>query len=148
VIDGEDRGSRQPNEELTMYRTIVVGVTNHDSALRSCRQALELAKAAKATVHLVCAVEPGTDQTAQTTRRRAEGLVESLRASSAQPIEVHVETAGAHDAILGVADRVRADLIVIGNQGLVRRGRLTSEVPALVLRGARCSVLTVDAATT
>ena len=131
-----------------MYRTIVVGVTNHDSALRSCRQALELAHAAKATVHLVCAVEPGTDQTAETTRRRAEGLVESLRASSAQPIEVHVEAARAHDAILGVAERVHADLIVIGNQGLVRRGRLTSEVPALVLRGARCSVLTVDAGTT
>ena len=50
--------------------------------------------------------------------------------------------------VLGVADRVGADLIVIGNQGFVRRGRLTSEVPALVLRGARCSVLTVDATTT
>lgn len=131
-----------------MYRTIVIGVTNHDSALRSCRQALELAKAANATVRLVCAVEPGADQTAETTRRRAEGLVDSLQASSVLPIEVHVEAARPHDAILGVADSVRADLIVIGNQGLVRRGRLTSEVPALVLRGARCSVLTVDAATT
>lgn len=131
-----------------MYQTIVVGVTKHDSALRSCRQALALAKAANATVHLVCAVEPGTGQTAETARRRAEGLVDSLQASSAQPIEVHVEAARAHDAILGVADHVHADLIVIGNQGLVRRGRLTSEVPALVLRGARCSVLTVDAATT
>ena len=72
------------------------------------------------------------------------GLLESLRLSTTRPMSVHSVSDKPHQAILDIAEQAKADLIVIGNQGMVRYGRFTSAVPARVLRGANCSVLVVD----
>ena len=129
-----------------MFKTVVVGVTNRATALQACGEALDLARASEATVHLVYAGDPASGQTGDAARRHANGLQESLKLSNSQAMQVHVIDGRADGAILDVAGRVDADLIVIGSQGLIRRGRFTSEVPARVLSGARCSVLTVAGA--
>lgn len=122
--------------------TIVVGVTNHSTALAACRRAFELARAGD-QIHLVYAVEAHGAEVAVETRH-ADGLLETLQLSSNRPVSVHTVHAAAHEAILGVAAEHHADLIVIGNRGMVRNGRFTRATPARVLRGATCSVLVVD----
>ncbi|MBK9972995.1 MAG: universal stress protein [Acidimicrobiaceae bacterium] len=86
----------------------------------------------------------GRGADAETARRHADGLLESLQLSSSRPVSVHTILAEPHQAILDVAERTQADLIVIGNRGMVRNGRFTKAAPARVLRGATCSVLVVD----
>jgi nucleotide-binding universal stress UspA family protein len=122
--------------------TIVVGVTNHSTALAACRRAFELARSGD-QIHLVYAVD-GHGTAADTARRHADGLLETLQLSSGRPVSVHTVQDPAHRAILDVAERTNADLIVIGNKGMVRNGRFTRAAPARVLRGATCSVLVVD----
>jgi nucleotide-binding universal stress UspA family protein len=89
-------------------------------------------------------VDERTGKAEAIARRHAEGLLESLELSSSLPMTVHVEFGKPHEVILDVARHVGADLIVIGNQGLVSHGRFTRLTPSLVLRGATCSVLVVD----
>jgi len=122
--------------------TIVIGVTNHTTALAACNRAFELARPGD-QIHLVYAVtERGAEEAAAT--RHAEGLLETLQLSSNRPVSVHTVHDEPHRAILGVAERTKADLIVIGNRGMVRNGRFTRAAPARVVRGATCSVLVVD----
>lgn len=122
--------------------TIVIGVTSHATALAACNRAFELARPGD-QIHLVYAVD-GRGADAETARRHADGLLESLQLSSSRPVSVHTILAEPHQAILDVAERTQADLIVIGNRGMVRNGRFTKAAPARVLRGATCSVLVVD----
>lgn len=121
---------------------IVVGVTNQASALAACERAFELARPGD-QIHLVSAVSE-SGRGAEAAHRRADGLMETLQMSSTRPVKVHTVRDEPHRAILEVAEHVKADLIVIGNRGLVRNGRFTRETPAKVLRGATCSVLVVD----
>ena len=126
--------------------TIVVGVNNQATALAAFTRAKSLAQLTDADLHLVYAVDAGDTAAEATARRHAEGLLESLALSSGRPVVVHVNAGKPHDAILQVAGKQHADLVVIGNKGLTKRGRFTREVPALVLRHATCSVLVVDTA--
>lgn len=126
--------------------TIVVGVTNHSTALAACQRAFELARSGD-QIHLVYAVDEH-QLNSSTAQRQADGLLESLQLSSSQPVSVHSVVGAPHKAILDVADRTKADLIVVGNRGLVRHGRFTRAAPARILRGAKCSVLVVDTGVT
>ncbi len=122
--------------------TIVIGVTNDTTALAACKRAFELARPGD-QIHLVYAVE-GDGAKVATAERHADGLLQTLQLSSNRPVSVHTVRDEPHRAILDVAVRTNADLIVVGNRGLVRRGRFTKATPARVLRGANCSVLVVD----
>lgn len=125
-------------------RTIVIGVTNRATALEACSRAIQLAKATDADVHLVYGIDERDPDAEAVTRRHAEGLLESLALSTAVPVTVHAIGGKPHEAIVSVARQVHADLIVVGNQGMLRWGRLTRATPARVLRDAPCSVLVVD----
>ena len=122
--------------------TIVIGVTNDTTALAACNRAFELARPGD-QIHLVYAVE-GDGAEVATAERHADGLLQTLQLSSSRPVTVHTVRDEPHRAILDVAVRTNADLIVVGNRGLVRRGRFTKATPERVLRGANCSVLVVD----
>ena len=126
--------------------TIVVGVNNQATALAAFTRAKSLAQLTDADLHLVYAITVGDTTAEATARRHAEGLLESLALASGRPVAVHVVAAKPHEAILQVASKQHADLVVIGNKGLTKRGRFTREVPAMVLRHATCSVLVVDTA--
>ena len=127
-----------------MYDRIVVGITNHSTARAAAEHALELARSTGGTVHLVYAISPEGGPEGDDARRHADGLVGSLALSHARVIETHVVADRPDVAILAVARQVDADLIVIGNQGVSKRGRFTAQPPARIVCGAPCSVLVVD----
>lgn len=126
---------------------IVIGVSYFPTALAACRRAFELARATEAEVHLVYAVGAADDQGMNVARRDAQLLADALKTASSTPASVHVESGSAAAAILRVADEVDADLVVVGNRGLVVDGEFGNDVPAQVLKGASCSVLVVDTST-
>ena len=65
---------------------------------------------------------------------KERGLEPALHRSSDAPV----------DALVGVAEEVGADLIVVGNKGMKGVRRVLGSIPNSVAHGAPCSVLIVD----
>jgi len=58
--------------------------------------------------------------------------------------EVHAATGEPAEAIVRVATRVGADLIIVGNKGMRGARRVLGSVPNSIAHHAPCSVLIVD----
>lgn len=144
-----------------MFTSIVVGTDGSAPAREAVRVATEMARLCAARLDVVSAyrvfgdmvlVAPGMDKEAPGetgTEERIRADVEAMLGGLAQELEaegVAVTTYASSDnpaqAILDVADRRRADLIVVGNRGTRNPGVLGS-VPNNVVHLAPCSVLVV-----
>lgn len=131
-----------------MYRSIVVGVFNADSARRAAGRAAEVARASGATLHLVMAFRGShlDELGGSEERRHAEGLLEQVahvEAAGAPAIRRHALPGRPVDVILQVAEEQHADLVVVGNQGMTGIHRLLGSVPNDVAHASPCDVLIV-----
>lgn len=143
---------------MTAYRTVVVGTDGSDSSLRAVDRAGAIA-GADAKLVVASAYLPHGEDT-----RAADVLKdESYKVSGSAPIyailreaKSRAQAAGAKnveersivgapvDALVGLAEEVNADLLVVGNVGLnTIAGRLLGSVPANVSRRAKVDVLIV-----
>jgi nucleotide-binding universal stress UspA family protein len=143
---------------MSAYRTVVVGTDGSDSSLRAVDRAGEIA-GADAKLIIATAYLPQQEDP-----RAADVLKdESYKVSGNAPIYAilheasnRAKTAGAKnieersivgapvDALVGLAEEVKADLLVVGNVGLSTiAGRLLGSVPANVSRRANIDVLIV-----
>jgi nucleotide-binding universal stress UspA family protein len=139
-----------------MFTTIVVGTDWSDTAEVALVKALELARSGGGSLHVVTASPasppPAAGRSAGASGSRSLGpgfqadvaLEQTLERLGARDMEVrqHIETAEPGEAILAVADRVRADLIVVGNKGMHRR--VLGSIPNTVSHRAPCDVLIVQ----
>ncbi len=141
-----------------MYKCIVVGTDGSATGKRALNEALELSATLGAKLHVVSAydrargakvvdapkaaaavwaVQPDTE---------ARSIVEQAEAAARRRdvvAETHALRGEPADALLKVAERVDADLIVVGSRGMHGAGRVLGSVPNKVSHGARCSVLIV-----
>lgn len=118
-----------------MYSSIVVGTDGSDHALDAVRRAGQLAQRLELpSVHVVCAIAPDpsytlhavegesgiVSETAVTGSAAEEYIAaaEATLASHSVSADPHIVIGDASNAILEVADRVDADLIVVGARGL------------------------------
>jgi nucleotide-binding universal stress UspA family protein len=143
---------------MSAYRTVVVGTDGSDSSLRAVDRAGNIAGAdAKLIVASAYLPQPEDLRAADTLRD------ESYKVSGAAPIyailqeaKERAHAAGAKnveersivgppvDALVGLAEEVGADLLVVGNVGLSTiAGRLLGSVPANVSRRSKVDVLIV-----
>lgn len=143
---------------MSAYRTVVVGTDGSDSSLRAVDRAGAIA-GADATLIVATAYLPQHEDA-----RAADALKsESYKVSGAGPIydilrsaRERAHAAGAKnveeravegapvDALVQLAEKVKADLLVVGNVGLSTiAGRLLGSVPANVSRRAKIDVLIV-----
>ena len=143
---------------MSAYRTVVVGTDGSDSSLRAVDRAGTIA-GANAKLIVASAYLPQHEDA-----RAADTLgSESYKVSGAAPIYAILQeakerdqAAGATnveersvvgapvDALVGLAEEVGADLLVVGNVGLSTiAGRLLGSVPANVSRRAKVDVLIV-----
>ena len=141
-----------------MGDSIVVGTDGSETAKQAVSEAVRLAKALSAPVHVVSAYQP--------THARVSGAPEGaakvwqplpddeVERSSARPspasgmagLEVtsHAIRKDPADALLAVADEVGASMIVVGSKGMHGARRLAlGNVPNKVSHHARCNVLIV-----
>jgi nucleotide-binding universal stress UspA family protein len=142
-----------------MYRNIVVGTDCSARADRAVSKAAEVARLTGATLHLVCAYREPTQVMAvaeapaiftsdlsadaiQAQTEHVEALAARLRADGII-VEARVETGGPAATLVGVADAVDADLLVVGDRGLKGARGLLGSVPNRVTHRASIDVLVV-----
>jgi len=144
-----------------MFDSIVVGTDGSSTASEAVRQATDLAKNLKASIHLVSAYEPVPEGRLRDERQQVPDDmqwminpredVDSTLKEAAERIKgegVDVETFAREgdpaDAILDVAEEKNADLIVVGNKGMTGAKRfLLGSVPNKVSHHAPCSVMII-----
>src|SRR6201986_1188570 len=144
-----------------MFTRIVVGTDGSDTAGQAVSQAIDLAKLTGATLSIVSAFQP-------VPKRRIQGEQEGAPADIANQIgpredvnlvldaaaakagaagaegRTHPVEGDAAEAILNVAEEIKADLIVVGNKGMTGARRyLLGSVPNNVSHHAPCSVIIV-----
>jgi nucleotide-binding universal stress UspA family protein len=144
-----------------MFNTIVVGTDGSETAAQAVRQAVDMAGALGAKLELVTAYAPVAEQRLRAERRDAPAdvrwatnprrEVEAWLADSAEDakaagvsVSTHARQGDPADAIIEVAEKRKADLIVVGNKGMTGAKRfLLGSVPNKVSHHAPCSVLIV-----
>jgi nucleotide-binding universal stress UspA family protein len=144
-----------------MFGRIVVGTDGSETASEAVRRAIEMAKLSQAQLEIVSAYEPISgdrlrDESAElpgdvqhtVNPREDVNLILENAAADAKRSDVEVLThpreGDPADAILDVAEEIKADLIVVGNKGMTGAKRfLLGSVPNKISHHAPCDVLIV-----
>jgi nucleotide-binding universal stress UspA family protein len=143
-----------------MAEAIVVGTDGSETAKRAVEEAVRLASALGAEVHVVSAFEPlrgakiagAPEGAAKVWQPLPDSHVESTLSQAAAGIRMKNVEVTTHalekdpaDALLEVAEKVGADMIVVGNKGMHSASRFVlGNVPNKVSHRARCNVLIVS----
>lgn len=141
-----------------MYESIVVGTDGSPSAKRAVAHAAGLAEALTCTLHVVSAYEPlrgarvvgAPEGAAKVWKVRPDAQVESIINEATAfvrtrgvKVEPHTLTGDPAEALLEIAEREHAHLIVVGSRGMHGVGRVLGSVPNKVSHRAGCDVLIV-----
>ena len=138
-----------------MFKVLLVAADNTMTARRVVEAAVELAKMSDAKLNIVTAYKPQPVRTPDLPAEfldanylpPADSLLDELLwvAKKANvEAQVHAATGDPAEAIVKVATRIGADLIVVGNKGMRGTRRVLGSVPNSVAHKAPCSVLIVD----
>jgi nucleotide-binding universal stress UspA family protein len=138
---------------------IVVGTDGSETAQQAVAEAVRLAKALGAELHVVTAFEPARGTkivgapegaakfwgplTNDVARSTIDDAASRIRASGLE-VEPHMVQKAPADALLDVASDVGASMIVVGNQGMSGVRRILGSVPNKVSHEATCNVLIVS----
>ena len=141
-----------------MIKTIVVGTDGSSTAATAVGEAIDLAQRLGAKLHIVSAYRPlsgvraggpdperagaaaGPTVEVDATLEQAAGEAHAAGVEA----EYYARKADPAEAILDVADELRADLIVVGNKGMHGSRRyLLGSVPDKISHHAGCSVLII-----
>lgn len=134
-----------------MYKTIVVGYDGSDRALRAVEQAADLATAVGSVLHIVTAVnksdkihEIGASSDKQFLSE-AEIALDQLANVATKFGHLDVRTFAVPGApaqvLVNEAERVNADLILVGNRHVQGLSRILGSVAEDVAHKAPCAVL-------
>ena len=144
-----------------MFTRIVVGTDGSETAAEAVRQAIDLAKLSNATLSIISAYAPISERKVKDEQRDAPAdvqyeigpredvnLVLDAAAADARKEGIEVQTHPVEgdpaEAILKVAEETKADLIVVGNQGMTGARRfILGSVPNNISHHAPCSVIIV-----
>ncbi len=145
-----------------MIRSIVVGTDGSETANKAVREAADLAAAVGATMNIVSAYVPVSNQRLReearqvpedvqwqvTPREDVDSMLSDactvVNQVGVEDVRTHAREGDPADAILDVAEEQDADLIVVGNKGMSGAKRfLLGSVPNKVSHHAPCSVLIV-----
>ncbi len=139
-----------------MFKRIVVGTDGSPTAQEAVAAATELATLAGGTLHIVSGYQPKsglhvsgagarTEDWAISSSFEVEGVLrDAAEVARRAKIEVqtHHESGDPAKALVAVATREEADLVVVGNKGMKGVKRLIfGSVPNEVAHNAPCAVL-------
>jgi nucleotide-binding universal stress UspA family protein len=138
-----------------MFDKVLVGADNSPTAKRAIEAAAEMVKMSGGALHIVSAFSlktaPDTSLPVgykhQSNESDAEadlqvlsfiaknlGVEPTLHLAAGDPAQVIIET----------ADKIGADLVVVGNRGMKGARRVLGSVPNSVAHGANCSIAIID----
>jgi nucleotide-binding universal stress UspA family protein len=144
---------------MSEYKTVVVGTDGSDSSLLAVDRAAAIASRTGARLVIATAYTPTAGDTRAADVLKGEGYQmtgaapiyallknakERANAAGVTDVEEKAVVGAPVDALVEVANEVKADLLVVGNVGLnTMAGRLLGSVPANVARKSRSDVLIV-----
>ncbi|MCU1574923.1 MAG: universal stress protein UspA [Micrococcaceae bacterium] len=133
-----------------MSGIIVVGVDGSGTAKKAAESARDLAVALNASLHVVSAFDSdrtevfgsGSDRWVVSDADGAENLARTVADSLARTVKVTYAAARGKpaDALIREAERLEADLIVVGNRRMRGIGRVLGSVANSVAHSASCDV--------
>ncbi|HWI21232.1 MAG TPA: universal stress protein [Baekduia sp.] len=147
-----------------MFTSIVVGTDGSESADKALDEAIAIAQANGATLHVVTAFEPETLRRMER-ENEAEAIAagmdwaynardeitarvthaEELAKNAGVNVTPHTREGSAAKVLIDIATELNADLIVVGNKGMSGlKHFVLSVVPDKVSHNAPCSVLIVQ----
>ncbi len=145
-----------------MYSSIVVGTDGSATASKAVGKAADLAALASATLVVVSAYRPVPEERLRSERAGApediayrvnreedvgrilEDAKKLAESRGVNKIQMESADSGPSEAILDIAERVGADLIVVGSQGMTGTKRfLLGSVPNRIAHHTPCDVLIV-----
>jgi len=144
-----------------VFTRIVVGTDGSETAAEAVRQAVDLAKLSGAQLSVVSAYEPVPKRRIEAEQQDVPADVQheigpredvnlvldgaaTVARESGIEVQTHPVEGNPAEAILGVAEETKADLIVVGNKGMTGARRfLLGSVPNNVSHHAPCSVIIV-----
>jgi nucleotide-binding universal stress UspA family protein len=142
-----------------MAEAIVVGTDGSDSAKRAVAEAVRIATALGAELHVVSAFEPlrgariagAPEGAAKVWQPLPDADVDATLGEAAAgvrlsnvPVQTHAVQKDPAEGLVEVAENVGANLIVVGNKGMHSAARFVlGNVPNKVSHRARCNVLIV-----
>jgi nucleotide-binding universal stress UspA family protein len=135
-----------------VFETVVVGADGSATAAEAVRVAIGLVKLTGGRLHIVTAYKPqqlrstaGEEFSNSLSTGDVAGSVLADLASRARTngveVDTHQKPGDPADAICEVATQVKADVIVVGNQGMTGVRRVLGSVPNSVAHQAPCAVL-------
>jgi nucleotide-binding universal stress UspA family protein len=141
-----------------MSETIVVGTDGSETAKRALQEAVRLAKALDAELHLVTGFQrtharvsgapTGAAKVWQPLpQSHVDATIDEAAAAvrmAGAKLKTHIVEGDPADALLNVAKEVGATTIVVGNRGLRGGRRVLGSVPNTVSHKANCNVLIVQ----
>jgi nucleotide-binding universal stress UspA family protein len=142
-----------------MSKPIVVGTDGSETATRAVDEAIRLAKALNVELHVVTAYKPLRGAKVSGAPEGAAKvwapLPDSQASAVADEAAARVRLAGVKgqshllerdpsDALLEVAQKEDAGMIVVGNRGMSGARRVLGSVPNAVSHAAHCNVLIVS----
>jgi nucleotide-binding universal stress UspA family protein len=140
------------------YTRILVGTDGSPTADKAVQTAVTLARRLGAELHILSAYRSAAsgaaaigplgvlpDLTDGSLLEACQEIVDTATASCGHDIttRAHVVPGSAADAIVGTAEAVGADLIVVGSKGMKGARRVLGSVPNSVAHHAGCDVLIV-----
>ena len=144
---------------MSGYQTVVVGTDGSDSSLRAVDKAGKIAAGSGAKVIVATAYFPQSEDHRAANVLKGESYMthgnapiyailrearDRAKAAGATEVEEKAIVGAPVDALVELAEEVKADLLVVGNVGLSTiAGRLLGSVPANVARRSKTDVLIV-----
>ncbi|MBV7281416.1 MULTISPECIES: universal stress protein [Corynebacterium] len=139
------------------YQTIVVGTDGSKSSLLAVERAASIAAAFDATLVIGSAYYESTEEASKTLRqdsvtvlgndpaqKNLDSAAEVAKKVGATKIETALKAGTPVQALMGIVNEYKADLLIVGNRGINSlTGRLLGSVPADVARQSDCDVMIV-----
>jgi nucleotide-binding universal stress UspA family protein len=137
-----------------MNGPIVVGTDGSDTATVALNAAIDFAKAFDQPLHIVSAYRPASSGKLPPEFEgciTSSSVVDSVVADALSRAKIagvvahsHAETGSAVEAVLGVAERVGAAVVVVGNKGIgSKTRRALGNIPNKIVHQSTCSTYVV-----
>ncbi|HVB51626.1 MAG TPA: universal stress protein [Acidimicrobiales bacterium] len=138
-----------------MFERILVGADNSPTAKRAIEAATEMALMSKGALHIVTAfsLKRVVDSSLpselkhSSNESEAEAALQVLsfiaKNMGVEPT-LHFVSGDPAQVIIDTADKIDADLVVVGNRGMKGARRVLGSVPNTVAHGVNCSIAIID----
>ena len=142
---------------MTVFNTILVAIDGSEASQRALEMAVDMAKAGNANLHAVYVVETGlfsslpADNTVEimysVLQKEGDSVLEKAKVSAAAKgvsLTGHIKSGHAGSEVITLADKIKADVIIVGSHGKSQTDRLLiGSVSTFVVTHSKVSTLVV-----